>query len=248
MGFLTGNTIGGALARTALSALALNQISRSVMKSNDSRRDASPVSNVRPGVRLQLPPTQDHHIPVLYGEAIIPGIISDAHLSTNRQTMTYVFTIAEKTGTKISDDLASTYIFRKMYWADQLVVFKADGITIDYTLDRDGNQDISLRGLATVRFYAGGSASSYQLAPEGDSITATNAWSVVPNWTTDHAMPDLLFAVVTITYNQDKGNTGVPTLLFHVVNSMTLPGDCLYDYTTNTRYGAGIAAGDINRE
>jgi hypothetical protein len=40
--------------------------------------------------------------------------------------------------------------------------------------------------------------------------------------------------------NKDKGITGLPNMRFHVTNSMTLPGDCLLDYMTSTRYGAGI--------
>jgi hypothetical protein len=31
----------------------------------------------------------------------------------------------------------------------------------------------------------------------------------------------------------------------HMNNSMTQPGDVLYDMMTNTRYGAGIAPADI---
>jgi hypothetical protein len=33
---------------------------------------------------------------------------------------------------------------------------------------------------------------------------------------------------------------------FKIQNSMTLPGDCIYDYMTNTRYGAGIDPAEIN--
>jgi hypothetical protein len=55
-----------------------------------------------------------------------------------------------------------------------------------------------------------------------------------------------VFAIVKITYTKDKGVSGVPNMQFSLTNSMSLPGDCIYDYMTNTRYGAGIAASDIN--
>ena len=68
----------------------------------------------------------------------------------------------------------------------------------------------------------------------------------MPNWASaTHAMNDLLFAVVRVDYNRDKNVTGLGDMLFHIQNNMYLPGDCLYDYMTNTRYGAGISASEI---
>jgi hypothetical protein len=58
-------------------------------------------------------------------------------------------------------------------------------------------------------------------------------------------MNDLIFAVVKVDYNREKNVTGIGDLLFHVDNTMKLPGDVLYDYMTNTRYGAGITATEI---
>jgi hypothetical protein len=61
-------------------------------------------------------------------------------------------------------------------------------------------------------------------------------------------MSDLVFAVVQITYSRENGITALPNMRFHLRNSMTLPGDCMLDYMTNTRYGAGIPAEEIYSE
>jgi hypothetical protein len=55
-------------------------------------------------------------------------------------------------------------------------------------------------------------------------------------------MSNLVFVIVRVDYNKDKNITGLGDLTFEIKNSMKLPGDCLYDYMTNTRYGAGIDA------
>jgi hypothetical protein len=58
-------------------------------------------------------------------------------------------------------------------------------------------------------------------------------------------MEDLIFVLVRVDYNREKNITGLADMLFHVTNSMMLPGDCVYDYLTNTRFGAGISSADI---
>jgi hypothetical protein len=67
----------------------------------------------------------------------------------------------------------------------------------------------------------------------------------MPNWTANHDMTNLVFAIVKITYNKEKNVTGLGDMKFVLENSMSEPGDCLYDYMTNTRYGAGIASTEI---
>jgi hypothetical protein len=65
------------------------------------------------------------------------------------------------------------------------------------------------------------------------------------NWDSTYKMQDLVFAVAVVRYNASKGIRGLGTLKFKLKNSMTQPGDCLYDYMTNTRYGAGIKPEEI---
>jgi hypothetical protein len=247
VGLLSSNSLGSQLARMALTGYTLNQVTKSVNKEN--QKASVETAKIDPGVRIQIDPDQNNKIPILYGESYVPGIVTDAHLNATLTKMTYVFTLCEKTGTKISNNQPSSYEFEDVYLNDQRVVFKSDGITCDYTLDRDGNQDPSLKDLVTVRFYAGGSQATYQQGQQGGyAVTQEDAWDVVPTWTVFHSMNNLLFAVIEITYNAEKGIKALPTVLFHLRNNMSMAGDCLYDYATNTRYGAGIAEEDIFRE
>ena len=235
-----GKSILGPVVQIATMAFIAKQMANNTTPENQI--ESQP--NIDQGVRLQIEPDASNKIPVLYGTAYFGGIITDAVMTNTNKTMFYCLTLSEKTGTKLSDGQASDYVFKDVYWNDQRIVFKSDGITVDYTLDRQGNQDISLRDQVKVYCYKGNSSSG--VVPENYTGTVPNAFDIMPNWASaTHAMNDLLFAVVRVDYNRDKNVTGLGDMLFHIQNNMYLPGDCLYDYMTNTRYGAGISASEI---
>jgi hypothetical protein len=112
--------------------------------------------------------------------------------------------------------------------------------------DNQTNVNTKLNGLIRVYCYNGGSSSANQVFPLGWSGTSANAYDIMPNWTAAHTMDNLVFAIVRIDYDREQGVTSLGDWRFQLNNSMNLAGDCLYDYMTNTRYGAGIPAGDIN--
>jgi hypothetical protein len=58
-------------------------------------------------------------------------------------------------------------------------------------------------------------------------------------------MNNLIFAVVEVNYSLDKGITNLPNMTFTITNSMSQPGDVIYDYMRNTRYGAAIPVEEI---
>lgn len=238
--WLTGKSLGASITRTVLMGYALNKLS-STTANNPSSREQPPEPDK--GVKVQLSPDTTTKIPVLYGRGHIAGALTEAQMTADRKTMWYVLTLCEQTGTKLSDSLASEYTFRDAYWNDARVIFKSDAVTVDYTVDREGNVDSSLSGLVEIHFYN----EDDQLPP--DNYSADGAWvparSRVPNWTANHTMNKLIFAVVKVTYDREKGVTGLGTVTFDVENSMTQAGDCLYDYMTNTRYGAGLTAEEI---
>lgn len=241
--WLGGKSIGSQLARTAILAYAVNRMTASV--NADNQTSAAANSNAPDyGVRLQVSPDPEHKIPIIYGMAHLGGIITDAQASNANQVITYAVTIAEKTGTKLSTGTASTFTFNDVFMNDQRIVFKADGITVNYTTDRDGNIDYSAQDLIKVYCYAGNS--NTPVVPSGyTNGSLQNAYAVMPNWDSTYMMNDLIFALVKVTYNKDKGITNIPNMRFQITNSMTKPGDCLYDYMTNTRYGAGIPSTEI---
>jgi hypothetical protein len=242
---ILGSSTGSSLLKAGVTALALNQVSKSVAKTN-ATTTASKTTAPDLGVRLQLDPDTQHKIPVVYGTATLGGIITDAQITNGNKTMSYCITIAEKTGTKFSDTLPSVTTFQDIYWGDQRLVFATDGITVNYSVDRNGTTDPSLKGLVKVYCYDGGSASTKQVIPDNyTNATRVNAYSVMPQWTSSHQMTNLVFAIVIITYNKDKNVTQLGDMKFKLTNSMTLPGDCIYDYMTNNLYGAGIDTSEI---
>jgi hypothetical protein len=242
--FFSSKSVGANLAKTALLGYTLNRVNSTVNKSN-AHQIPSPNAPVDPGVRLQVPPASDYKVPVVYGAATFGGVITDAWLTTDRQNMYYVITLCERTGTKLSNSTASAFVFNDVFLNDNRVIFQNDGITVDYMIDREGNQDISVRNLVEIYCYAGDSDTP--VVPEYYTNAGLDpAYDIMPNWDSSFTMDDLVFAIVKITYTKDKGVNGVPNMKFSITNTMSLPGDCIYDYMTNTRYGAGIDPADIN--
>ena len=243
--FSGSGSILAPIATTILTGYALNKVTSSINKQNSlpSTATNTPTEPDR-GVRLQVNPDPQHKIPVVYGSAYLGGIITDAALTNSNKTMWYCITICEKTGVIYSSGTNSQFTFEDVYWNDQRIVFESDGITAAYTIDRDGNVDKSLAGLVRIYCYNGAST----LPVVFDNYTAgalSNAYALFPNWTTNHTMSDLIFALVRVDYSKEKNVTNLGTLNWHVTNTMTKPGDCLLDYMTSTRYGAGLSSGDI---
>ena len=248
---LTGGGVIGSLVRTVAMGYVLKKLSASTNKdatnSNSSNNNGIGTPGIDNGVRLQVDPDPNQKIPILYGSAFFGGIVTDAVMSNNNQRMHYVVTLGEKTGTLYSNSSATSYGISNVYWDDQTVTFKADGVTVDYTTDRSGNRDTSLNDLVEIYFYAGGSGSANQRFPAGSSGTAVNAYSVVSGWTSAHAMTNLIFAVIEVNYNAEKNIKGLTkNLKFQITSSMNKPGDVLYDYITNGLYGANIANAEID--
>jgi len=243
-GFLGGNSIGSSVAKVALMGYALNKVTSMARKENDAARAAIQTTMVDPGTQIQVQPDTEHRLPVLYGTATFGGVITDAWLTDNNQTMYFVVSLAEQTGNLLSTSSASSYVFNDIYYNDQRLVFQTGGTVADYSIDRDGNRDESVRDLVEVYCFAGNSTSP--VVPEYyTNPSLNNAYDIMPNWGSTYTMSNTLFAIVKVTYSRDKGVTGLPTMMFTITNSMKLPGDCLYDYMTNSRYGAGIDSANI---
>lgn len=245
----TGGGALGSIVRTVAMGYIVNKLSKNANKANETggtsaEQKTSP--GIDNGVRLQVQPAADEKIPVLYGSAYFGGIISEAVMSNNNQRMHYVLTLAEKTGTLYSNSAVTSYSIGSIYWDDQTVSFKADGVTVDYTTDRSGNRDDSLNDLVKIYCYAGGSASANQRFPTGTSGTAVNAYSVVSGWTSAHTMSNLVFAVVEVNYSAERNIKGIGDVKFQISSSLNKPGDVIYDYATNNLYGANIAAAEID--
>lgn len=235
----TGSSTSAGIARATALGYMLKEVQASINKDNDATKTAKDF-----GVREQVDPDTDHNIPVVYGQAFLGGIVTDAVLSDDNMTMWYCITICEKTGVLMSSGADSVISFESVYWNEGKLAFKADGITVASISDADGNTSTEMDGLVKFYFFSGGSNKPVKLAGYGSGNTA-NANTIFPNWTTSHTMDDLVFALVRVDYNKTKNVTGLGNIEFQMRNTMKMPGDCLYDYMTNTRYGAGITPEEI---
>jgi hypothetical protein len=233
--FFSGNPIAGALAKTAITSFALNQISKSINK--DNNKDTT-------GNRLQLDPDTENAIPVVYGDAYVKPIITDAFMTDDNLVMWFCLTLCEQTGNLLSTGDASTITFQRVYWNDFQVNFQSDGITVASFSDDTGNTTTEPNGLIQIYPFSSGSGNPVNFSINSSGNTS-DANTLMPNWGSTHTMDDLVFALVKITYNKEKNITALGNLTFKLNNTMTLPGDCLYDYMVNTRYGCAIPPGEI---
>jgi hypothetical protein len=100
------------------------------------------------------------------------------------------------------------------------------------------------KNLVQLRVYAGSTAAADQIYPpqsSGQTQAAYDFWGDNDNsWTTDYAMEGLVFAIVRLTYNGEKGFTSLPNVTFQLANNVANPADVWYDYMTSERYGANI--------
>jgi hypothetical protein len=240
--FLGSNSIGANLAKSALLGWGVRQLQdnvtpQNVTSTNPQAADAAISPLPDKGVRLQVSPSPDQKIPVVYGTAQLGGIITDAALANSNQTLYVVFTICEVTGTKLSDSLASSISFENIFVNDQRVIFDDDDQTLSYTIDRDGNIDSNWSGL--IKFY------NFNNGSNNPTNGSDPAWDIMPAWSNQYTMNQLVFGIVEINYYPEKGLDKIPTIRYQVSNNMDMPGDCIFDYLTNTRYGAGIPAAEI---
>lgn len=227
------------------STILVGYIMSRVNSDRNTGNDAGDAGEPDYGVRLQTTADPSQKIPVVYGEAFTGGKLFDIRMTNDNQTMTYALVLSEMTGNlNLGAGDASSFSFKDIYWNNSRMVFDSDGTTAAYTVDRNGKVDKSVDGLVKVYCYNGGSANG--VVPENYSGTVADADTIMPEWTVNHTADDLVFAIIEVTYNKDKGISGLGNMTFDLVNTMTEPGDCIYDYMVSTRYGASIPAGDIS--
>jgi hypothetical protein len=139
------NSLGSNLVKSVLTGVALNKVTNTINKSNDSvtNSQARPTP-VDPGVRIQTAASTEAKIPVLYGTATFGGSLIDARMTSDNKVMYYCYSLCENTGTMLSTGGPSVISYNNVYWNDQKITFKADAITADYMVDRNGTIDRSI--------------------------------------------------------------------------------------------------------
>lgn len=247
--WFTGDSVGASLARTAVTGYALNRVTSSIQKDNAAASSGNAATDTA-GTRVQVNPNPEYKIPVVYGTAVLGGTITDAQLSSDNQLMYYCITLSEKTGPlNLGQGPASEFFLDRVWWNENELRFSNSGATagnlVTSMVDSEGNVDDSINGLVGIYFYDGNSSSPRVITGYTNGSQPA-AYSLMPQWNINYAMNNLVFAIVIVQYNAEKNITGLGDVKFKIRNTMNQPGDCLYDYMTNTIYGAGIPAGDIN--
>ena len=197
-----------------------------------------------PGVRIQFPPATQNKIPIVYGTVNTKGTVTDARISNENKTMTYVLALSEKTQTGV-------FSIGDIYWNDQLLVFDTDAgesHIVRSSIDQNGLGDSNTNydGLIRVRVYSGDTNSGSQIFPPQATGNTINVRTLLDESDTNYLMNGLVFAVIQIDYNGEKGITGLGQVTFQVSNTLSNPALVWYDYMTSERYGAAIPTQQIN--
>lgn len=248
----TGSSTSAGVARAAALGYMLKEVQASINKDNEKSTkssggssDSSGVTDY--GVREQVDPDTNHSIPLVYGTAFLGGAVTDAVLSADNQTMWYCITICEQTGNLMSTNSPSVISFQDIWWNTTKIGFQSNGKTVASLTDDDGNVSTDMNGLVEFYFFSNGSDNPVAIAGRSQGNTLP-AYQIFPDWTEDHTMDGLVFCLIKVTYSAEKNVTGLGTLEFKMSNTMKMPGDVLYDYMTNTRYGGGITPEEIYSE
>lgn len=241
----TGNSTSAGMARAAALGYMLREVQKSINKDNAKAGSESAPGVVDRGVREQVDPNTENVVPVVYGRAWVRPRVVDAVLTNNNKTMWYAMAICEQTGIIMETGAQSVIQIVEIQVNEQTLVFEVDGVTVSGAYDQNGAAVDTLRGSMRVYAFAGGSDKPVRINGNG-SIPLVPAWNLMPGWTSSHKMSNLVFILIRLDYNAEKQVTGLGQVKVRVNNTMSKPGDVIYDYMTNPIYGAGLNAADIN--
>ena len=227
-------------------------------------------------VKVDLKASTSAAIPVVYGTGFVDPLLVDVVLSEDNCTMWYAVAICETTGTDLNGN-PSRITVDEIYWDGKRVSFIAGfGPGISGAADspsvlglwegrgRNAKLDDSFsRGLfgdSRVKIYLYGNAKALENpqtvnggseAPVGIKFFQTTntqpAYNLMPGWTTDHKMSNLIFALIRIDFDPERDVTKLGKLQFKVKNTLSNPADVINDYMTNGLYGGGIPNEEIDK-
>jgi len=190
------------------------------------------------GTSVQLQPQTSNKLPVVYGTSFVGGIITDLSITSDNQNLYFVISLCEVTGNG-SDSIT----IGDIYYQGKQCVFSGPNVTglIDPST---GITDTSCNGYLSIYTYANGSN-----APLNSSTSAINLMQssgLTYTWDNTKLMTNTVFAIVHLTYNQGAQTTSLGQTQFEIINPRNSAGDVIYDYLTNTVYGAAISSSQID--
>jgi hypothetical protein len=190
---------------------------------------ASELDTTKPAAtstKITVTPSTDNHIPVLYGTSYVPGMIIDARISNDSQTMYYIYALTEITG-------SGSATVDEVWMGEQKLNFANNQHPVVSATNPDGTTDTNPAGYIDVWVFRERTTAIF-----GAGTGTTE--SIVPGLTTLNQYGGLYVAVVKVKYNATLGYTSMPQMTFKMTNTLSNPGAVWYDFMTNTRYGAGI--------
>lgn len=197
-----------------------------------------------PGNRQQLPPATDNKLPVVYGTAWVGGMVVDMSISSNNQDIYYVIALSEVTSTN-AGQTPDTITFGDIYWGGKKVVFDPNGYSVASLIDDStGITDTTVAGKIDIYLYSNGSNNPTNQILNAQTIMSASGLTYT--WDQYKLMSNCAFAIIHLRYSQTANIRGLEQTRFQITNSRTAPGDCFYDYLTNTRYGANIPVSQID--
>jgi hypothetical protein len=240
----------GAIAKFIVTTALSIGISKLIAKRAMSRASAGGDG----GGRIQLPPSTDNKLPVVYGTAFIGGPITDAMLSSDQKTMWAVVALAEVTNTSAG----STISFGDIYYDGKLVQFGTNGAVTGLITNNaspgSAQLDTRVNGYLSIYLYNNGSSS-----PTNSIFTAQQVLSVLNGvpaskaWGVNQTMTNCAFAIIKVRYSTDAGTTGIGALTVQLQNTESgqttgvfRPGSAIKDYMLNERYGCAIPLNRID--
>jgi hypothetical protein len=119
-------------------------------------------------------------------------------------------------------------------------------VSVTGLLDESTGVIENVTGYMDIYLYNNGSNSPANTTQS--AITVMQNTNLIYKWDNTKLMSNTAFAIIHIKYNQDKNLTGLNQTRFQVNNLRQLPGDCLLDYLTSTRYGAAIPVANIDQD
>ena len=187
-------------------------------------------------------------IPILYGQCQVRGAVFDSEMTSNGTILTTALMLAERTGAGINGN--ATYTLNEVYFNDAKLNLYANGSVANAILN-DGTVSTKYNTNTKVFLYSGSVDNkiySYKMGGANVVPTYQIARTYMQNWANVQVQArGTVFALIQQTYDAANGVQGLGTWTFDITNtSLSNPGDVLYEYLTNERYGSQYDANSIN--
>lgn len=184
-------------------------------------------------------------IPILYGQSQVRGAVFDAELTGNSQILTTAIMLSERTGTGTNGN--ADYVLNEVFFNDNKLNLNANG-TVANAILNDGTVSTKYNDNTKVFVYQGDVDTPIDKIQPGVDATYGSARTYMQNWANTQVQArGTVFALIQQTYDGANGVQGLGTWTFDITNSTASnPGDVMFDFLSNDRYGSQYDATAIN--